>query len=64
MLPRGRWRSSQSCPSWVDTVSVWSTTRWRYYQNKGVPMLLKDDINPLNTLNQLGSVHWRWGMYL
>jgi tetratricopeptide (TPR) repeat protein len=32
-----------------------------YYQNKGVPMLLEDDINPLNTLNQLGSVHWALG---
>ena len=29
-----------------------------YYQHKGVPILLEDDIHPINTLNQLGSVHW------
>jgi tetratricopeptide (TPR) repeat protein len=29
-----------------------------YYQQKGVPILLEDDIDPVSALNQLGSVYW------
>jgi tetratricopeptide (TPR) repeat protein len=29
-----------------------------YYQQKGVPILLEDDVDPVSTLNQLGSVYW------
>jgi tetratricopeptide (TPR) repeat protein len=29
-----------------------------YYRQKGVPILLEDDIDPVSTLNQLGSVYW------